>query len=442
MSVTSGFFNSLNGDRKYNAEQMSAIFDGIINDGVFANIGTAFGVTANGTDTELNVGIGRAWFNSAWVYNDAILPLTTEASEVVLNRYDAVVVEIDHSDAGRTGSIKVVTGTPATSPAYPTMIHAAYVNQYPLAYIYRSAGSTVITQADVTNMVGTSSCPYITGILETVDIDNLVAQWQGEWDVWSAQWSSWEAAWDQWFAEQTQNVDAETAAWLSQMQSSFDTWFESLQIILDGDVATNLGAAIIELQDRFKTLAEEKAIYEEIQDSEEDLLLDSNGNAIEGRTVMGGTDESQSGIGSITPELIGAAKEVHAEQHSTNGTDPIEPEMIGAAKEIHAQRHASTGADPITPAMIGAATVTKIRSIALNSASWSGTSQVVSVPGVVANEMAQKITVAPASASRAAYNDAGVQCTAQGNNTLTFTTDKKPSANLTVYVTIEEVTST
>ena len=44
MSVTSGFFNSFNHDRRYNAEQMSAIFDGIINDGVFANIGTAFAV--------------------------------------------------------------------------------------------------------------------------------------------------------------------------------------------------------------------------------------------------------------------------------------------------------------------------------------------------------------------------------------------------------------
>ena len=48
MSVTSGFFNSLHGDRRYNAEQMSAIFDGIINDGVFANIGTAFSIKSDG----------------------------------------------------------------------------------------------------------------------------------------------------------------------------------------------------------------------------------------------------------------------------------------------------------------------------------------------------------------------------------------------------------
>ena len=42
MSITSGFYNSYNGDRRYNAEQMSAIFDGIINDGVFSNIADAF----------------------------------------------------------------------------------------------------------------------------------------------------------------------------------------------------------------------------------------------------------------------------------------------------------------------------------------------------------------------------------------------------------------
>ena len=30
MAFTYGFFNSLNGDRKYTAEQLSSIFDGLI----------------------------------------------------------------------------------------------------------------------------------------------------------------------------------------------------------------------------------------------------------------------------------------------------------------------------------------------------------------------------------------------------------------------------
>lgn len=39
MAVTYGFFNSVNGDRKYNADQMSSYFDGLVTDGVYEKIG-------------------------------------------------------------------------------------------------------------------------------------------------------------------------------------------------------------------------------------------------------------------------------------------------------------------------------------------------------------------------------------------------------------------
>ena len=94
MSVSSGFFNSLNGDRKYNAAQMSAIFDGLIIDGVFASIGTAFAVKAAGGLT-VNVGIGKAWFDHTWTVNDSILPMTAPEAEVLLDRIDAVVLEVN-----------------------------------------------------------------------------------------------------------------------------------------------------------------------------------------------------------------------------------------------------------------------------------------------------------------------------------------------------------
>ena len=85
MSVSSGFFNSLNGDRKYNAAQMSAIFDGLIIDGVFASIGTAFAVKAAGGLT-VNVGVGKAWFDHTWTVNDSILPMTAPEAEGLLDR--------------------------------------------------------------------------------------------------------------------------------------------------------------------------------------------------------------------------------------------------------------------------------------------------------------------------------------------------------------------
>lgn len=39
MSVTYGFYNSRNHDRRYDAIQMSSIFDGIIRDGIYMSIG-------------------------------------------------------------------------------------------------------------------------------------------------------------------------------------------------------------------------------------------------------------------------------------------------------------------------------------------------------------------------------------------------------------------
>lgn len=353
MSVTSGFFNSLNGDRRYNAEQMSAIFDGIINDGVFMNIGTSFGVKAT-TENEITVGVGRAWFNSAWIYNDAILPLTADLSELILNRYDAVVIEVDHSDAVRKADIKIVKGTPASTPQVPTMVHTEYVNQYPLAYIYRAAGSSEIKQADIQNKIGTSDCPYVTGILKVQNIDNIVAQWQGEWEVWRSQWDQWMLLWNEWFEQQKTETDQETSLWMSQKKSEFETWFESLQVVLDGDVATNLGNAVVELQNRFSVLASERAVYEKMQDSNGDFILDSSNNPIEGRTVMGASMGESSGSGAdidlseIMPEDIGAADRVHASQHGKDAADPITPAMIGAANDVHTHTWSDISGKPET----------------------------------------------------------------------------------------------
>lgn len=271
MSVTSGFFNSVNGDRRYNAEQMSAIFDGVINDGVFANVGNTFTVKAE-SGNKITVDSGRAWFNGKWLYNDAILPLTADVSEVVLDRIDAVVIEIDRNESARSGDIKIIKGTPASDPQRPTMSNSNDIYQYPLAYINRKASSTDITQADITNMVGTSDCPYITAILQVTDIDHVFIQW--------------EAQWNKWYSEITGNANSEMSEWMALMKSDFDSWFASLQIKLDGDMAVKFANEIIELQNRFEILAKHRAVYESLEDFENELITDSDGFPIDGATIM------------------------------------------------------------------------------------------------------------------------------------------------------------
>lgn len=77
------------------------------------------------------------------------------------------------------------------------------------------------------------------------------------------------------------------------------------------------------------------------------------------------------------------------------------------------------------------------QAITLSSSGWSSNTQTVTVSGVSATETAQLITPTPAIASQSAYYEAGIMCTNQGANSLTFTCQTVPTSNLTVYVVIQ-----
>ena len=294
MSVTFGFYNSKEGDRRYDAIQMSSIFDGIIQDGILQHVGTAM-VVKESEAMIINVGVGRAWFNHTWTLNDALLPLVVPQSEILLNRYDAVVLEVDSREAVRANDIKIIKGTPASNPTKPTMVKTNDRWQYPLAYIYVGAGVTSIRQANITNCVGTSECPFVTAPLDKVEIDDLIAQWQDQWKefyekqttdmeetnkFWKEQWSTWflaqteeiqsayltwEAQWNLWYSEHTADMEAtstywkekweawfneytsintaEMADWKQKSETEFREWFDQLQALLDGNTAEAAGIA-------------------------------------------------------------------------------------------------------------------------------------------------------------------------------------------------------
>lgn len=250
MSVSSGFFNSLNGDRKYNAAQMSAIFDGLIIDGVFASIGTAFAVKAAGGLT-VNVGVGKAWFDHTWTVNDSILPMTAPEAEVLLDRIDAVVLEVNGMESVRENTIKFVKGNPSSAPSRPTLTNEGNVHQYPLCYIYRKYGTAVINQADITPMVGTESTPFVTGILQTVSLDDLLGKWQDELDRftdarsqevddWIAQEESDFTAWFNKMKADLQQEQTVLDQWIASEQADFLAWYNQMKDQLSGDVAGNL----------------------------------------------------------------------------------------------------------------------------------------------------------------------------------------------------------
>jgi len=182
MAFTYGFYNSSSGDRVYDAVQISQIFDGVINDGVYQKIGDAFGVTATGTDLNVSVLTGRAWFDHTWNLNDSALSIAIPAGHPTLNRIDSIILEVDSST--RTNVIKRLAGSAASTPVPPTLTKTSTLNQYRLADVYIGLGVTVIRQQDITYKVGTDDCPLVTGPLEVISIDSWVDQWEAEWEAW------------------------------------------------------------------------------------------------------------------------------------------------------------------------------------------------------------------------------------------------------------------
>lgn len=184
MALTFGFYNSLNHDRRYNAEQFGSIFDGVIHDGVYSNIGGKLMVKSANDGMQVNIQTGRAWFDHTWTLNDTIYPITLPEAEPLLSKYVAVVLEVNKEEAVRTNSFKVISGTPASSPTKPTLINSGNVHQYALAYVLIKPAVTTITQSMITNNVGKSGCPFVTAVAQSVTTDQLIEQWEDQWNRW------------------------------------------------------------------------------------------------------------------------------------------------------------------------------------------------------------------------------------------------------------------
>lgn len=182
---TYGFYNSKNHDRVYDASDFSKIFNGIINDGVFMSVGDRFNVTPapnEGGGLVVSVGSGRAWFNGTWNNNDSKILLTLSPSDMIEGRIDAVVISVDL--AQRENKIEIVQGSISESPTRPNLVNTSTKYYYPLAYVTVGANVTTIVANNISNVVGLSPTPYVTGILETTDIDYLYESWEDKFNVW------------------------------------------------------------------------------------------------------------------------------------------------------------------------------------------------------------------------------------------------------------------
>lgn len=180
----SGFFNSVNGDRVYNAEQMSSIFEGLITDGVYEAIGDKLAVQPSGGMT-IQVASGRGWCKKHWFNNTTPYQMTLEASDVTLNRWCAVCIKVDESDSVRDAKPSLKYSEYATTPVKPLPENSETVKELILAYVYIKAGAGEITASDITDTRGNSElCGWVTGLIEQLSTTTLFTQWESLFNDW------------------------------------------------------------------------------------------------------------------------------------------------------------------------------------------------------------------------------------------------------------------
>lgn len=230
------FFNDVDGDRVYYAEDFARHLATYFTNGIFNN---GCQVLADNDDMSVNVSIGSANINGYRYDNDAIKTLTVDNADGVLNRIDNVVIRWNLTE--RTITVMVVKGAFAENPVAPDLVRTSTTYDLRIAKISVPAGTTEITQNLVTDTrFITSDCGNVISTVQTPDTEQLFIQIQAIFD---------------------NTIDT--------MTGDFDTWFEHVKGQLSTDVAGHLQNEIDEITPNVDQLLDDVAeIQENILDFE------------------------------------------------------------------------------------------------------------------------------------------------------------------------------
>ena len=182
--VKSGFFNSIDNDRTYDADDISNYFLKLISNGVFVTPASNLKVSAAG-GMNVTVAPGWAFINCKWLNNTANVSLELDAADTINTRKDRIMVGLDTE--ARTISIYVRKGIAAANPTPPALIRSDTVYELCLATISIAANASTISQADITDdRANTVVCGYVTGLIDQIDTTDLFAQFTDAFNTWFA----------------------------------------------------------------------------------------------------------------------------------------------------------------------------------------------------------------------------------------------------------------
>ena len=162
----SGFFNSSDGDRLYDAADFAAYFGDLVSNGIFYNTETNLQVTP-AIGLAVSVASGSAWINGYRYENtdDLNIPLTT--ADGSNPRIDRIVVRL--SMISRNIQIAVVSGTPAGTPVAPPLTRTSDIYELGIAEIFvPTAATSIIANNIIDTRLDTSLCGLVNSLISAV----------------------------------------------------------------------------------------------------------------------------------------------------------------------------------------------------------------------------------------------------------------------------------
>ncbi|MDE6777611.1 MAG: hypothetical protein K2J25_06675, partial [Oscillospiraceae bacterium] len=177
--ITYGFFDSVDGDRKYNADDISNYFLKLISDGVFPTPADSMQVQeVSGMTVKVSAGWG--FISCKWIHNDSDLYLTLDEPDIILDRKDRIVMRLNRDT--RLIEIAIKKGIPAESAytAPPELQRDESIWELSIAYINvePDAKNRGIRQMDISDERPYEHlCGWVTGRIQEIDTTNLFAQY-------------------------------------------------------------------------------------------------------------------------------------------------------------------------------------------------------------------------------------------------------------------------
>lgn len=214
----SGFFNSLNDDRLYTAEDMNKPYSRLVADGVFAtSIGNpSSDLQVNAFSNMLRVGVrsGQGIFGGKWfeLTNDVVFDVPNNPNPTT--RYDSVFIQVNNNLTERKTYVIYRTGTTVAPPLSndPNVVEYRLGNVIVPANAVADMFQGYTTTLAVDDLRGTSAgTPWVMALIQQPDTSTLL-------DAYRATYYGW-----------LNTAQANFTQWENNNHEEFASWFDSIQ---------------------------------------------------------------------------------------------------------------------------------------------------------------------------------------------------------------------